>query len=66
MSEVTLEAIEELLDGMFDKKLEPIQKVLVAHTAALEKLLTEKKNKDEEKIVSAERFDRLEHWAFQV
>lgn len=63
MFEISLKDIEELLDGMFDKKLEPIQKVLAAHTAALEKLLTEKKIKDEEKIVSAERFDRLEHWA---
>lgn len=63
MSDVTLKAIEELLDNMFDKKLEPIQKTLDAHTAALEQVLTEKKNREDEKIVNAHRFERLEQWA---
>ena len=49
MSEVTLEAIEELLMVCLIK-IGTNSKVLVAHTAALEKLLTEKKNKDEEKL----------------
>lgn len=44
MSDVTLKSIEELFDGMFDKKLEPILKTQAVHKAALEQLLTEKKN----------------------
>ncbi len=93
MSEITLKAIEKLLDEKFNKQISPIhgeirgiktgmsnlatngelqafssrfdsiESTLTAHTAALEQLLTEKKNRDEEKIVNAERFERLEHWA---
>ena len=73
MSEVTIEAIAKLLKEEFKIELDPIktrlvaiEEVLATHTAALEQLLTEKKNKDEGKTISAERFDRLEHWAFQV
>ncbi|MEK7161300.1 MAG: hypothetical protein AAB729_01265 [Patescibacteria group bacterium] len=90
MSEVTLKAIENLLDkklkpldGKADRTavlvtnlmedlhevpatLKSIVRTLDSHTAVLEQLLTKKKTKDEETVISAERFDRLEHWAFQV
>ena len=38
-------------------------KILGTHTAALDTLLTRRKGKEDEKPVSADRFDRLEHWA---
>lgn len=71
MSEVTLEAIENLLDLKLEEKLEakleeklkPIRETLDNHTAILEQLTTEKKNKDDEKIVGGYRVDRLESWA---
>jgi cob(I)alamin adenosyltransferase len=70
MSEITLEAIEQLLDvkldEKFDAKLAPIQKTLDDHTAALASLATDVKTLLQEKTVSAERFERLEHWAQQV
>ena len=44
--------------------LKSIVRTLNSHTAVLEQLLAKKKIKDEERAVSAERFDRLEHWAF--
>ena len=66
MSEVTLKAIEDLLDDKFDKKLEPIKKILDQHTTALDTLLTERKNKGEAKIVLGERIDRLEKWGVKA
>lgn len=70
MSEVTIEAIAKLLKEEFKIELGPIKatlaehtKILNIHTAALDQLLKEKKARDEEETVSAERFDRLEHWA---
>jgi hypothetical protein len=89
MSEVTLKAVEQLLDA----KLQPItaevaaiktgmahlatqesldeltttvakiEKTVSDHTTSLDRLLTAKKNKADENTISAERFDRLEHWA---
>ena len=69
MSNVTLEAIEGLLDGKLspiNTKLQSIEEVLAQHTAALEVLLTEKKNRDEAKTVKDGRLDYLEKWAKQV
>ncbi len=76
MSNITLEGIA----GVIREELKPIKetlseqgailaehtKTLNTHSTALTQLLTKKKNKDEEKLVSAERFDRLENWARQV
>ena len=66
MSNVTLEGIAKLLEV----ELKPIKatlaehtKILNTHSAALDTLLSKKKIKEDEKIVSADRFDRLEHWA---
>jgi hypothetical protein len=69
MSNVTLEAIEKLLDGKLspiNTKLEAIEEVLVHHTAALEVLLTEKKKRDDNKAVADHRVEYLERWAKQV
>lgn len=49
-----------------NKHLDTMQKTLDVHTAALEKLLTDKKVKGDNNTVSAESFDRLEQWAVQV
>lgn len=76
MANITLESISKLLKLEFEpikKILEEHTKILAQHTRtldihtkALDTLLTKKKIKDEETVISAERFDRLEHWAFQV
>ena len=97
MSELTLKAIEHLLDTKLDEKLDTkfqsikaeiaaiktgmthlatseelaeiktdlagMKTTLASHTTSLDQLLTAKKNKADEKTVSADRFDRLEHWA---
>ena len=60
-----LKPVNERLDKV-ESMLGTIETIQNQHTAALTQLLTEKKNKEEEKLVSAERFDRLEHWAQQV
>ena len=44
-------------------RLTSLEETVNSHTASLDKLLTAKKNKADEKTVSADRFDRLEHWA---
>ncbi len=70
MAELTLQAIEELMDGMLDKKLseqlEPIKATLSNHTASLELLLTQKQAKDDNTVVDTYRVDRLEEWAKQA
>ncbi len=67
MPEVTLDAIDHLLDFKLDEKLDaklaPIHNTLNQHTTALAALTTDVKTLLNEKTVSAERFDRLEHWA---
>ena len=70
MSDVTLEGIAKLLKEEFEYHLSPINTRLTAiettlevHTKALDQLLKEKKARDEEKTIAANRFDRLEHWA---
>ena len=60
-----LKPVNERLDKV-ESMLGTIETIQNQHTAALTQLLTEKKNKEEEKLVSAERVDRLEHWAQQV
>ena len=76
MSNVTLEGIAALLKV----ELKPIRetlvehtkiltehtKILSMHTAALDQLLTEKKNRDESKTVGDGRLEYLEKWAKQV
>ena len=54
----TQESVDELT-----KTVANIEKTVSGHTTSLDKLLTAKKNKTDEIIVSAARFDRLEHWA---
>lgn len=69
MSDVTLEGIAALLKLELDpirKTLAEHTKTLASHTAALEILLTEKKNRDEAKTVKDDRLDYLEKWAKQV
>ena len=73
MSELTLKAIEHLLDTKFQSTSEELAEIktdlagmkttLASHTTSLDQLLTAKKNKADENTVSADRFDRLEHWA---
>jgi hypothetical protein len=69
MSNVTLEGIAELLKievGPIKETLAEHTKTLALHTAALETLLTEKKNRDDAKTVKDNRLDYLEKWAKQV
>ena len=66
MPEITLKAIEELVERVFDKKLEPIKTTLESHTTSLEQLVMKKNLKDQEKTVAVYRFDRLEKWAKRV
>jgi hypothetical protein len=54
----TSEELAEIKADLADMKI-----TLSSHTASLDKLLTAKKNKADEKTVSADRFDRLENWA---
>ena len=76
MSIVTLEGIAALLKV----ELEPIREtldehtrilsehteILSQHTAALDELLTDKKNRVNNEVIAAHRFDRLEHWGQEV
>lgn len=70
MSEVTLEAIENLLESKLEEKLEeklePIRAVQRAHTTMLEQLMTEKKTKEDNNTVTEYRFERLEKWGEKV
>ncbi|MCL5666492.1 MAG: hypothetical protein M1383_01860 [Patescibacteria group bacterium] len=76
MTEVNLENITKLfreelkpLNSRLDSielTLEKHTKILDTHTAALDRLLKEKKDREEEKQVSEHRFERLENWAAQV
>jgi len=63
MSEVTMQAIEELLEDMFDKKLEPIKKTLAEHSVSLAELMADRKSKADSKTVDEHRVKRLEEWA---
>lgn len=65
MSEVTLQAIEKLLDH----KLEPINTKLLAieetvsnHTTLLDGITKDVKTLIDEKIITTSRLDRLEDW----
>jgi len=72
--ELTKEHFDQALKGLATQqsvdelagRLTEVEKTLSAHTAALDQLLHKKKIKDDERTVSVERFDRLEHWAQQV
>ena len=54
----TQESVDEIKTDLAEMKT-----TLAAHTTSLDNLLTAKKNKADEKTVSENRFDRLEHWA---
>jgi hypothetical protein len=76
MSNITLEGIaavvkvelapvkETLAENT--KTLTEHTKTLSSHTKALDTLLTERKNRDEKKIVEDGRLEYLEKWAKQV
>lgn len=76
MSNVTLESISAVIKselepvntklGAIEETLVEHTKTLAQHTAALEQLLMEKKNRDDNKTVGDGRMDYLEAWAKQV
>ena len=73
MTEITLEAIAKTVGKVIKQELEPIdrklntiEKTLESHTLALDQLVLDKKTREEEKIVSIHRFERLEKWARRV
>lgn len=46
--------------------LSEIQRTLNTHTSALDKLLKDMENRENERLITIQRFDRLESWARQV
>jgi hypothetical protein len=70
MAELTLKAIEDLLDlkldEKFDVKLAPIQKTLGQHTTMLDGLAKDVKKVLDEKTVTEHRLERLEDWGQKV
>ena len=69
MSNITLEGISELLK----LELDPIKKTQAEHTktlrtlgGAVDELLTEKRKRDENKIVRDYRVSNLEEWAVKA
>ncbi len=70
MPEVTLKAIEDLLDLKLDEKLDaklaPIQQSQRDHTTALDNIAKDVKLLLDEKTISAARIDRLEKWAHEA
>lgn len=69
MSQITMEAIEKLLDTKLEPiniKLAAIEETVSSHTAALANLACDVKKVLDEKTISANRFDRLEHWGQKV
>lgn len=74
MAEVTLKAIEELLDLKLDEKLDkkldeklaPIIKIQEQHTAQLGAIAKDVKNLLDDKTVANRRLERLENWGEKV
>jgi hypothetical protein len=70
MSEVTLEAIEHLLDlkleEKLESKLEPIKQTLENHTTLLDGIAKDVKLLKDEKIITTNRLDNLETWGQKV
>jgi hypothetical protein len=69
MSEISLEAIADLLKTEFkpiNETLAQHTQLLNKHTAMLDGLAMDVKILLDEKIITAHRFERLEHWAQQV
>ena len=76
MSNITLEGIAEVVKV----ELEPVKtelaevktivtrhtEILDNHSAALEAMLKQKKNKEDEAAIAAHRFERQERWAQKV
>ena len=70
MPEISIKAIEDLLDNKLDekldKKLDPIIALQKQHTTALANIATDVKVLLQAKIVSEYRLEKIEHWAEQV
>lgn len=73
MAEITLEAIAKTVESIVKQELEPvntrldnIESALASHTTSLELLITEKKNREDNKTVDDHRVERLEKWAKPV
>jgi metal-responsive CopG/Arc/MetJ family transcriptional regulator len=76
MPNITLEGIAEVMReelkpingrlGKVESRLGTIETIQNNHTTTLQQLLAKKKNKEEDKLIATERFDRLENWARQV
>ncbi len=76
MSNVTLEGIAEVIRIELEPirtdikavqlELSDVHKIVNNQTTSLDTLLTEKKNRDDNKIVEVDRIGRLELWAKQV
>ena len=57
----TQESVEDL-----SKTVDQIKLTQDNHTMVLGQMVTEKKKKEDKKVISEDRFDRLEHWAVLV
>ena len=74
MTQITLEAIENLLDVKLEEKLEqkleqklqPIRQTLGEHSVMLDLIARSVKNLEEGLSVTNSRVDRLENWAGKV
>ncbi|MEK7618128.1 MAG: hypothetical protein AAB410_03195 [Patescibacteria group bacterium] len=67
MSDITLRAIAKTMEDVLKQELEPvktrldsIEKTQSIHTSALEQLFTGQKNREEEKLSSAQPFASFE------
>jgi hypothetical protein len=70
MSDVTLEAIERLLDlkldEKFDIKLAPLQRILDEHTLVLDQIVKQTKDWNAEMAVMRNRMERYEKFLKQL
>ena len=73
MSEITLEAIAKTMEAVIKQEIYPVKTILTniettqnTHTAALDQILKNMKTREDEAIIAAKRFDRLEEWARRV
>lgn len=69
MPEITIKAIEQLLDAKLEPintRLGAIEETLGGHTTALANIATDVKNLLDHKTVTEHRLERIEHWAQQV
>jgi septal ring factor EnvC (AmiA/AmiB activator) len=68
IADVVREELKPLKEDIAEIKtrLTSLETTVSLHTAALEQLLTEKKNREDNKMVSDGRLEYIEHWAKQV